>query len=281
MPNVVPSSAGVSHRGGISRVHREHLAVLHRSFGGPFTVAEAAAALRTDETTSRDLLGYLSRRGWLARVRPGLYLAVPLDASTPGEWVEDPWIVAAKAFAPCYIGGWSAAEHWGLTEQVFRHVVVVTTQETRRRDHVLQGMPFVVTHRAEERVFGLRQVWRRDVRVAVSDPSRTLIDVLDDPSIGGGIRHLASVVQEYLDSEHRDDGRLLAYGDRLGNRSVFKRLGWIAEVLGLDGPLLAACAERRSAGLTKLDPTVDAAGRIVRRWGLRVNVELAERRGDW
>lgn len=255
--------------------------MLHRSFGAPFTVAEAASALGRDHEDARELLGYLSRRGWLARVRQGLYLAVPLDAPTPGEWVEDPWIVAAKAFAPCYIGGWSAAEHWGLTEQVFRDVVVVTTQQTRRRDHVLQGMPFVVTHRAEEKVFGLRQVWHRDVRVPVSDPSRTLVDVLDDPSIGGGIRHVAAVVQEYLGSEHRDDGRLVAYGDRLGNRSVFKRLGWIAEVLGLDGPLLEACAERRSSGLTKLDPTVDVPGRIVRRWGLRVNVELAERRDAW
>jgi len=281
MLNDVPNPAAVSHSGGISRANRELLAVLHRSFGAPFTVSEAAAALGAADDDARELLGYLSRRGWLARVRQGLYLAVPLDASTPGEWVEDPWIVAAKAFAPCYIGGWSAAEHWGLTEQVFRDVVVVTTRPTRRRDHVLQGMPFVVTHRAEERAFGLRQVWRREVRVSVSDPSRTLVDVLDDPSIGGGIRHVAAVVQEYLDSEHRDDAQLVAYGDRLGNRSVFKRLGWIAEVLGVGGPLIAACAERGSSGLTRLDPTVDAPGRIVRRWGLRVNVELAERRDDW
>lgn len=277
----MPNSAPVTRGGGISRANRELLAVLHRSFGAPFTVAEAASALGIDSDAARELLGYLFRRGWLARVRQGLYLAVPLGASTPGEWVEDPWIVAAKVFAPCYIGGWSAAEHWGLTEQVFRDVVVMTTQQTRRRDHILQDVPFVVTHRAEEKVFGLRQVWHREVRVRVSDPSRTLIDVLDDPSIGGGIRHVAAVVQEYLGSDHRDDGQLVRYGDRLGNRSVFKRLGWIAELLGVDGPLIAACADRRSSGLTRLDPTVDAPGRIVRRWGLRVNVELAERRDDW
>lgn len=277
----MPNSALVTYYGGIGRANRELLAVLHQSFRTPFTVAEAASALGIDVDAARDLLGYLSRRGWLARVRQGLYVAVPLDASTPGEWVEDPWIVASKAFGPCYIGGWSAAEHWDLTEQVFRDVVVVTTKETRRREHVLQGMPFVVTHRSLDKLFGLRTAWRRDVRVDISDPSRTLVDILDDPSIGGGIRHVASVVQEYLGSEHRDDGQLVAYGDRLGNRSVFKRLGWIGEVIGLDGPLLKACAERRSSGLTKLDPTVDAPGRIVRRWGLRVNVELAERRDDW
>lgn len=255
--------------------------MLHRAFRGPFSVPDAAGALDEDDDTARRLLGYLSRRGWLTRVRHGLYLTVPLDAAQAGEWVEDPWIVAVRAFGPAYIGGWSAAEHWSLTEQVFRDVVVITTRDVRQRHHVLQRQTFLVTRRAEEKVFGLRAVWRRDVRVEVSDPSRTVVDVLDDPSIGGGIRHVTSILREYLGSEHCDESLLIEYGDRLGNRAVFKRLGWILEVLGVDGPLRKACAERRSAGLVKLDPTVDGDGRIVRRWGLRVNVALDERVDDW
>lgn len=267
--------------GGIGGANRERLAELHRSFRGPFSVADAAGTLDQDEDTARRLLGYLSRRGWLTRVRRGLYLAVPLDAAQAGEWVEDPWIVAARAFGPAYIGGWSAAEHWSMTEQVFRDVVVVTTRDVRRRHHVLQGQTFLVTRRAEEKVFGLRAVWRRDVRVEVSDPNRTVVDVLDDPSIGGGIRHVTSILREYLGSEHCNEALLVEYGDRLGNRAVFKRLGWILEVVGLGGPLREACAERRSAGLVRLDPTVEGDGRIVRRWGLRVNVALDERADDW
>lgn len=267
--------------GGIRGANRERLAELHRSFRGPFSVADAAWALDEEEDTARRLLGYLSRRGWLSRVRRGLYLAVPLDAAQAGEWVEDPWIVAARAFRPAYIGGWSAAEHWSLTEQVFRDVVVVTPRDVRQRHHVLQGQTFLVTRRAEEKVFGLRTVWRRDVRVEVSDPSRTVVDVLDDPSIGGGIRHVTSILREYMGSEHCSEAQVVQYGDRLGNRAVFKRLGWILEVLGVEGPLREACAERRSAGLVKLDPTVEGEGRIVRRWGLRVNVALDERADDW
>lgn len=187
-----------------------------------------------------------------------------------------------KAFEPCYIGGSSAAEHWGLTEQVLRDLIVVTARETRQREHTLQGMPSLVTKRAPDKLsFGLAPVWRAQVRVPVSDPSRTLIDLLDDPSLGGGIRHVASMIDEYLISEHRSEKLLIEYGDRLGNRSVFKRLGWTLELSGATGPLLDACLGRRSAGIVKLDPTVDGNGRIVRRWGLRVNVALDERRDDW
>ncbi|HEV2070597.1 MAG TPA: type IV toxin-antitoxin system AbiEi family antitoxin [Acidimicrobiales bacterium] len=274
--------SAVAAPGGIAGATRESLAQLHRAFHGPFTVADAAGVLGVPAPEARRLLAHLARKRWLSRVRRGLYLAVPLDAARPGEWSEDPWLIAVKAFEPCYIGGWSAAEHWGLTEQLFRDVVVVTSRDTRQRRHVLQEMPYLVTRRRPSALqFGLRTVWRGQSKVPVSDPSRTLVDVLDDPSIGGGMRHVSAVISEYLASEHRNDELLVEYGDRLGNRSVFKRLGWVLEVRGFKGPLLEACAERLSAGLVKLDPTVATAGTIVRRWGLRANVALDERGDGW
>jgi len=269
------------HSAGIGAANRRDVEQLNRSFGRPFTVSEAAEVLGVDLVRTRRQLGYLSRRGWLTRVRRGLYLPVPLEAPRSGEWIEDPWIVAATAFDPCYIGGWSACEHWGLTEQIFRDVVVVTTREVRRRYQVLQGMPYLVTTRSPEMLFGTRRVWRRSVPVAVSNPSRTVVDILDDPALGGGIRHVAAVVQEYLRSDDCDADLLVEYGDWLGNRSIFKRLGWLLEVFGIDGPLLEACRERRSTGLTKLDPSVSDQGRVVRRWNLRVNVDLEAGEDSW
>lgn len=267
---------------GIEREKLELLTRLHRTFHGPFTIAEAAEALGVGAPAAGRLLGYLSRKGWLSRVRRGMYLAVPLDAARPGQWTEDPWVVAAKAFDPCYIGGWSAAEHWGLTEQLFRDTVVVTAREVRQRRHTLQEMPYLVTKRlADKLTFGVQSVWRGQVRVSLSDPARTIVDMLDDPSIGGGIRHIAAMLAEYLAAESRNDELLVEYGDRLGNRTVFKRLGWLLEVRGVDEGLLDACRERRSTGLVKLDPTVSGNGRIVRRWGLRANVALDERGDDW
>ncbi|MBI2403374.1 MAG: hypothetical protein HYV20_11710 [Gemmatimonadetes bacterium] len=45
-----------------------------------------------------------------------------------------------------------------------------------------------------ERLFGTRVVSRGRVRVQGSDPPRTLFDLLDDPELGGGIRHVADVL---------------------------------------------------------------------------------------
>jgi predicted transcriptional regulator of viral defense system len=262
---------------GISSRNRAQLEELHRRAGGAFSVAQAAELLGVDRVRAARLLGYLARRGWLSRVRRGLYVAVPLDARQSGEWIEDPWVVADQVFSPCYIGGWSACEHWDLTEQTFRAVLVVTAKKVREREVEMQGISFHLTVRTEEALFGTVQVWRGQTRVAVSDPSRTIVDVLDNPRLGGGIRTVVDVLREYMASQHRDDQILIAYGDRLDNRAVFKRLGYLIELLGIEADeLLAACRERRSAGLVALDPSVKARGQIVRRWGLRANVHLAE-----
>lgn len=255
--------------------------MLHRATSAAFDVAEASRILNMDAAATARLLGYLARRGWLSRVRRGLYVAVPLDARRSGEWVEDPWIVADRVFAPCYVGGWSACEHWDFTEQVFNTVLVVSGSSVRRSEVRYPGMRFHVTTRAPELIFGTSGVWRGQTRVQVSDPSRTVIDVLDDPTIGGGLRHGADVLHRYLASGHRNDSRLVGYGDRVGNRTVFKRLGYLLETrdaaAGLDVEhLVDACLDRRSAGITALDPSSDARGRILRRWGLRINVNLAD-----
>jgi predicted transcriptional regulator of viral defense system len=260
--------------GGIRRDTRELLELLHR-LGGPFTVAEAEAALGLDRAHVRRLLPRLAEGGWLKRVRRGLYTPVPLEARVSGEWTEDLWVAASRVFAPCYIGGWSACEQWALTEQLFRTLLVFTTRRVRHREEEIQGMPIRLRVVPEHHMFGTTSVWRGQNRVLVSDPSRTVVDLLDDPAVGGGMSHIGRVIVEYSLSEHRNDRLLVEYGDRLGNRAIFKRLGYVVEALGLDAPdLIVACRTRRSAGIATLDPAVDRKGTIVRRWGLRVNVAI-------
>ena len=263
---------------GIGAAYRAQLAVLNRAFGGPFSAADAATALGVDRAEASRILGYLASRRWLARVRRGLYVTAPLEAADPGDWRADPWLIALHVFAPCYVGGWSACEHWGLTEQLFRELLVVTAHPQRRAHVRLQGSDFRVAARQPSAIFGTRPVWRGRERVDVSDPSRTIVDILDDPPIGGGIRHVAEAVREYFASEHRDDDRLLAYVERLGNRTVFKRLGFLVEQLEIveADELIETCLQRKSAGISALDPSIDAKGRITRRWNLRINSRVTD-----
>jgi predicted transcriptional regulator of viral defense system len=127
----------------------------------------------------------------------------------------------------------------------------------------------------KERLYGTKRVWRDQVPVEVSDPARTLIDVLDEPRLGGGIRHVAGIVASYFKSEQRADAALLDYARRFGRGVVFKRLGFLATELSIDAPdVIAACRNGLSAGYSRLDPAGPKRGRLVRRWRLQVNATI-------
>ena len=263
---------------GIEEANRALLEQLHRDATGPFSIREAAKILAVDHRRAGRLLRYLAERGWLSRVRRGLYTTVPLGATEPSAWREDPWAIAVRVFAPCYIGGWSAAEHWSLTEQIFRSVAVMTARPIRASSVEIQNQAFRLKHVPENRQFGTAVVWRERIPINVSDSSRTILDILDDPAVGGGIRHVAAVLHEYWSGELRDEELLIDYTHRLANRTVFKRLGFLLEHFEIDAAgTIRACLDNLSTGLSALDPTVKRKGRIVKRWNLRVNVQLDHR----
>lgn len=280
--SLAPASHESSPFSGVTGRRRKQLMMLHRAFPGPFDARQAASMLDIDLDRSRRLLATLADSGWLARVRKGWYIAVPIEASEPGEWREDPWVVAATLFSPGYIGGWSAVEHWGLTDQIFRVIYVIVARKVAPTRQTVQGTDYLIRTVPRRVLFGTRRVWRRRVAVNVSDPHRTVIDIFDVPAAAGGVLHASEVLQTYFESEYADQVKLLQYGDRLGRGTVFKRLGYLAERARIaDDEFVEACRSRITKGLSRLDPSGPPKGRIVARWNLRVNTpRLAPDGGD-
>ena len=256
--------------GGLSGTSRERLAKVLRHARGVIDADVVARALGVRRREASRLLAGWATRGWLTRIRRGLFLPVPLEASTPDIAVEDPWVVADKVFAPCYIGGWSAAEYWGFTEQLFRSTLVITSRRPRARMIETQGPTFVVRSVRKPAMFGFKLVWRGPVRVNVSDPTRTILDMLDTPALGGGIRSVLDTLKSYFGSQHRDTQMLIRYADQLGNKAVFKRLGYLAsEFFEGEEEITDSCRTRLSAGNAKLDPKLPE-NRLISSWRLWV-----------
>jgi predicted transcriptional regulator of viral defense system len=223
-------------------------------------------------------LGALARRGWLLRARRGLYYVLPLEAQ-PGRPTisEDPWVLAREAFSPCYIGGWSAAEHWGLTEQLFRSTLVVTAKNFRTTKINVLGNEFRLFRVPHSRIAGTINVWRGRERVPISDRERTIIDALRRPELCGGVRHLADIMREYGRSAERDFRKLANVAREFANGATWKRLGYLAEVLWPEEKALAEEARNHlTAGIVKLDPRVSRRGTLLRRWGLWINAAISK-----
>jgi len=255
---------------GIEKKGRERLIGLLRKAGPTISVREASAILGLPLVQTAQLMARWANGGWLIRVRRGLYAPVPLQARRPEDVLTDPWIVAARVFTPGYIGGWSAAENWGLTEQIFRTVVVMTTQPRGPRKQRIQSTEFWIKKITEQQRFGTKTVWREGAQIYLSDPAKTVIDMLDDPAVGGGVRTVEDILKSYFASSEKDLDRLLDYASRMKNGAVDKRLGYLLECTGaVEDQVLSKIRARLTQGNAKLDPALPAA-RLLTRWRLWV-----------
>ncbi len=254
---------------------RRELATLFSRGQRTTTVDDAAVALGLDKPEAAQRLAAWAANGWLRRVRRGLYLAVPVDAPDPHAWTEDSWYLADLVWRPCYITGWSAANHWSLTDQVFRSTVVATTGRVRQVEQQLAGNNYLVHHVDDSWLeWGLRSEWRHDRRVLVADPVRTVAEMLGVPALGGGIRHVVEILDGCL--QDADVDALVAAVDRLGNGAALKRLGYLLESLGgTDQLVLDELAARLTAGISSLDPAQPAVGSRSSKWALLVNADIA------
>jgi predicted transcriptional regulator of viral defense system len=261
---------------GIGKKERERLSAVLREAKGVVSVAEVADVLGVSRTAAAKMLARWAQKGWLSRIRRGVYVPVPLESRTADVALEDPWVIATRLYSPCYIGGWSAAEYWGMTEQIFRTVVVSTTQRPRDRKPNIKGTAFLLRTIAQDALFGLKPVWRGKVKIEVSDPTRTMLDMLSDPQWGGGIRSTVDMLGSYLGSDNKNLSLLLDYATRLGNGAVFKRLGFLLERMSPnDQDAIAQCREKITTGNTKLDPQLPA-DRLITRWRLWVPARWAK-----
>jgi predicted transcriptional regulator of viral defense system len=88
-----------------------------------------------------------------------------------------------------------------LTEQIFRTIVVMTPRKLRNRKPVLKGTGFLLRTISPNVMFGIRSVWRGQAKVKVPDPTRTVLDMLNNPVLGGGLRPIVDVFNTYMASK--------------------------------------------------------------------------------
>ncbi|MGA2084035.1 MAG: type IV toxin-antitoxin system AbiEi family antitoxin [Terracidiphilus sp.] len=244
---------------------------------GLISVPNAAKALNVSASEAAIRLASLMRGGWAKRIRRGLYMILPSEIE-PGQASapEDAWILAVEAFSPCYIGGWSAAEHWGLTEQMFRSTLIVTSAPIRSSSVTLANHEFRLFKVPRARLSGTVSIWRGSTTVLVSSRERTIVDCLRAPQLCGGIRHLAHMMNVYWELPEKNMEKLLKEATTSANGAAWKRLGYLSELLWHGSERVQQLAKQHiSAGYSLLDPDIKQPGKLLRRWNLKINAAIS------
>lgn len=257
---------------GLSKTGRGRLAQLLQIGQPTITIGDAAKVLATDPIKAGKLLAYYAKKGWLNRISSGNYVSVPLEADDPGIITEDPLVIAGKLFAPCYIGGWSAAEYWGMTEQIFNSVIVIVQKDFKKRRQLIGNVEYLLHSVSYKLFFGLKTVWINNTQIKISDPSRVIIDLLRDLSLGGGLRGAVDLLRYYFTSKDLDLKQLMSYLEQISIGAIYKRLGFLLELYCSDQQeLISCCRSKLTNGYAKLDPSLKKNNnKLVSQWRLWV-----------
>lgn len=248
--------------------NQKRITAIHDAANHTITIDEAAIILEMPPKEVAKLMSRWVEQGWFSRIKRGLYIPIkPDDKDLPRN---NSWIIAAKLYSPCYIGALSAAEYWGLTDQKISETYILSTRKPRSRNPVINGAQISARTISQQVMFGLESITCQQTEVLVSDASRTIIDFMVDPQLGGGIDSVFHMLNKYLKSEHRNADLLFSYAKKMLNGAVLKRLGFLLERCHSgEFNIIRFCQILKTEGYVQLDPA-NKGDKLITRWGLWV-----------
>ncbi len=224
----------------------------------------------------KNLLDNLVRKRWILKIRKGVYAIAPLESGEMGaaSYTLHSLVIASILIKPYFIGYWSALNHLGLTDATPPDVYVATTRS--RNTCTILGSNFRFVTISRRKMFGVEEAVVENRKVLVSSKEKAVADCLDHPEHSAGVDDIAKAI--YFHREEIDAKKLVSFAKRLGNSAVIKRLGYIAEILGLDDLSGLVSGINLGSGYSLLDPTLPKRGHIKERWRLVLNATIDEAR---
>lgn len=258
---------------------RQKIQALLSGTDGLVTLDDVQKILGLTRVQSSQFLYRLTKKGWTKKLQNGLYRVVPLEASDPTHTGESPWIVANQLYSPCYMGLWTSANFWGLTDQLFLDTWVLTTQKVFVSKKIVSDHHFIIRQIQPSQYFGLKAEWIENNKVMVSDPHKTVLDFLNFPD-SFSAQTMLEITKAYLASDQQDLDRLFEYVKKSNNRALLKRLGFLLEYLDIEATtIIQYCYEHKSKGISPLS-TVSLCDTILTRWNLKIPRNLKGQKND-
>ena len=225
-----------------------------------FTPTLLADLLGLTQRQAYRLVARLRAEGLVDEVEKGKYLLLGLE---PEMVLSNPTYIASHLVTPGYVSYWSALHRYGFTEQVPMTTFVATTR--KRRPVSYRGFRLQFVAIKPHKFFGYRREEVGDLPVVIADEAKAIVDSLDLPQYAGGVGEVAKALRIALETV--DVATLVDYANRMENKSLGSRLGYLLERYGRSGEGLA-----HSASPVKLDPTRPRGGPVVARWQVVANI---------
>jgi predicted transcriptional regulator of viral defense system len=258
---------------GYQRINKEKFAEIIKVLPPIFCEQEASKILNITPPQAWSMLSKARKKHWIVskKTKVTLYMSPDFMASNPEEI---PWMILEKLYPSYYIGTESAAEYWGFIE---RDSEIKTITYCKNRPRCIMPLniddnKFLLTWTRKENIFGICTITHGKKNVFISDPSRTVIDLLGRPCLVGGINCIIDILLAYLNSNYKETELLCHYATRLRNsNAILKRLGFLLELFTSNEiSAINQCRKHICHGSQNFDPKSNSDIHIPN-WGLMLS----------
>jgi len=258
----------------ISRQSNEILTFFNEQNRHCFDFELAKKALpKSKESSLRELLSDMTRRGLLMRVKRGLYHIIPYEKA-PETFMPD-WHLLAEHLVnnnDYYIGYYSALQIHNLITQPSLKEQIVVSKQVRPVTIDVKDVTFQFIYHNKQHFFGANKIWIDNFnKVLCSDLEKTIIDCLFKPDYSGGIVEIALAI--YVSRYKLKYDTLLEYAIKFNSQAVIKRLGFLLEVLKIKTNIVDDLQKLKTNSVVLLDTELPKSGKIKTKWSIQQNIE--------
>jgi predicted transcriptional regulator of viral defense system len=158
-----------------------------------------------------------------------------------------------------YVGSYRAAIHWRLLDE--SDLLSKSASD-----------PFQIP--LNKRKFGLVDTEQDGKQVLMSNPTRTIIDLLDKPKLVESIYLVEKALVNYTNSQNNDFELMFQYAQSFRSGAFHKRLGFLLERnFPNKTELINHCLKNISRGYSYLDAR-NMSDKIILKWNLWISQEM-------
>ena len=177
----------------------------------------------------------------------GVIIAVKKDNYVIASNIpENLFKIAVTITQPSYISFWTALSYYGFTEQQPRAIQVVSTKQYPKIKLVSHIIEIITLN--PEKFYGYQIL----NEVVIAEKEKLLVDCLYKPEKAGGMEELRKCIKNaWSEIEQK---KLFYYLIKFNNKSLFARLGYLFDELGLQNNFKEKFLKNLPSSYVKLNP---------------------------
>jgi len=237
-----------------------------------FTLKEAEELLNKNGHEAARFISDLVKRKIVFRINKSIYLL--LDTTHESTQLSN-WPIIAKALITndeYYISHYAAMRLHGMTTHAINEISITIPKRSRNKE--IYKFKYHFIYLKPEYLWGVEQIWvSKQEKVKVSDLERTILDCLSKSDYCGGLIEIVRGIWSIHAKINWE--KLIEYSKKYNNKASVKRLGFIAESLGIGGSHLEKLHEiiEQHKNYILLDYKGEKIGKFYNKWYIQINIE--------